>query len=265
MTFTNLSRTCALALLGLAGGTARAQTEPAPPPVVDPLAPRWPSSAEDEEERLGRFLEAQRGAELSQYWAVGLGALAVGVPQIALGTYLQGQTNVAAQAIGPGMIVGGAADCIIGFVPLLAPTPMSTLRNFYEAERAAGKPAADVVRDTEDTWRELVVAQRRARFIGGLADLIIGVPPFVTGLVFALAKPGFGGMDSQTQYGWAGALVGFDFLIYEGVIALAAPPPVDTAFDTYQILKHGSAPGIAPKVSVAPVPRGAALQLGVAF
>ena len=54
-----------------------------------------------------------------------------------------------------------------------------------------------------------------------------------------------------SQYGWAGALVGFDFLIYEGVIALAAPPAVDTAFDTYQILKHGSAPGHTPKVSVA--------------
>jgi hypothetical protein len=163
------------------------------------------------------------------------------------------------------MVVGGAADCVIGFVPLLAPTPMAILKDFYDAERRAGRPAADVVRDTEDEWRSLVVRQRRARFYGGLADLVIGIPPFVTGLVFALAKPGFAGMDSQTQYGWAGALVGFDFLIYEGVIALAAPPPVDTAFDTYQILKHGSAPGIAPKVSVAPVPRGAALEVGVTF
>jgi hypothetical protein len=39
-------------------------------------------------------------------------------------------------------------------------------------------------------------------------------------------------MSSQTQYGRAGRLVGFDFAIYLGIASLLAPPPADTAFDT---------------------------------
>jgi hypothetical protein len=262
--------------LALVGDPARADTSPPAAPLTSvapttpvasltaaPTDPRWPASPDDEAERLGRFLDAQSDSELRQYWAVAGGALAVGAPQVAIGLYMQGQSDVAAQAIGPGLIIGGAADCVLGLVPLLAPRPMSLLRGFYESERSAGKPAGEVVLATEERWRALVDRQRRARRMGCIVDLVIGVPAFATGLVFAFAKPGLGGMSPQNQYGWAGALVGFDFLVYQGVVALAAPPPIDTAFETYELLKHGSSGSVVPTVGVAPVAGGA--TVGVAW
>jgi hypothetical protein len=183
------------AVLLVASTPARAQSEA--PPTWDA---HWPTSAEDEQDRLGRFLEQERAAELRQYWAVAIGGLAVGAPQIGLGVYMLGQSDVAAQAIGPGMIIGGSVDCLLGVAPLLAPTPMSILRDFHATERASGKPAEQVVRDVEDKWRDLVARQRLGRMIGGLFDLVVGIPAFTTGLVFALAKPGLAGMSSQTQY-----------------------------------------------------------------
>lgn len=245
-----------------ASAPAHAQEAEAPPA----WNPHWPTSADDEADRLGRFLEQERAAELRQYWAVAIGGLSVGAPQIALGAYMSKQSDVAAQAIGPGMIIGGSVDCLLGIAPLLAPTPMSILRDLYATERASGKPADQVVHDVEDKWRELVTRQRLGRMIGGIFDLVVGVPAFTTGLVFALAKPGLAGMSSQTQYGWAGALVGFDFAIYQGIIAIVAPPPVDTAFDTYQLLRHGTTPGTTTaRVGFVPVAGGGAVTVGVSF
>jgi len=246
------------------GATASAQPESGPA-LLDDAPVRWPTSAEDEEERLGRFLEAQRAAELRQHWAVAIGAVAIGAPQVALGEYMIHQRDPSAEAIGPGMIVGGAADCFAGLVPLLAPTPMSILLRGYESERAAGRPASDVVRDTEENWRALVSRQRSARRVAGIVQLLVGVPAFTTGLVFAFAKPGLAGMSASTQYGWAGALTGADFAIYQGVVLLAAPPPIDTAFDTYELLKHGSGPGFAPKIGFVPVTGGGAISVGAVF
>jgi hypothetical protein len=233
---------------------------------AEDAAALWPGSAPAEEDRLGRFLEDSRAEEKRDAWVGAAGALAVGLPQIGVGSWLLTQNdNVAAQSIGPGMIIGGSVDCLLAVGPLLAPTPMSVLLRRFEEERAAGKPAAQVVHDTEEAWRKLVGRQRIARRVGGIVELSLGIPLFATGLVFALGKPGLWGMSPQTQYGWAGALVGFDFAIYSGAVALAAPPPIDTAFEMYQRLKYGDATPPPVKVSLQPVPGGAFLALGVAF
>jgi hypothetical protein len=242
----------------LLAGPARAQT------VAAASGARWPVTAEDEEARLGYFLEAERSDERSQYWSMGIGALAVGLPQVAFGGYMLEQTNAAAKAIGPGMIVGGTVDCLLGIVPLFAPTPMSMLRDLYESERRSGKPPGEVVHDVEEKWRSLVTLQRRQKRLGGIVSLALGVPAFTTGLVFAIAGPGLARMSPQTQYGWGGALLGFDFLVYQGVASLVAPPPVDTAFDTYQLLKHGT-PASAPRVGFVPARGGGALTLAATF
>ena len=175
---------------------------------------------------------------------------------------MMSRTDTDAQALGPGMIVGGSVDCLLGMTPLLLPSPIVTLRNLYASERGEGRSADQVVHDVEQRWRRIVATERRVRRWSGIFDLAVGIPAFTTGLVFALARPGFAGMSSQTQYGWAGALVGFDFAIYEGVVNLAAPPAVDTALDTYELLKHGTTPGARPQVGFAPSRGGGTVVVG---
>jgi hypothetical protein len=225
--------------------------------------PRWPTSADDEADRLGRFLQLERDVETRQAWIMGVGGLLAGAPQIALGAYLGGESDLAARAVAPGLIVAGSLNCLLGLRPLLVPTTSSTLLDLYASERRAGKPARDVVRDIESRWRTLVELQRRRRVTEGILELVIGVPSFATGLTFALAKPGLARMSSETQYGWARALVGLDFLIYQGIASLVAPP-ADTAFDMYQILRHGSA-ATPPRVGIVPIPGGVAMGIAGSF
>jgi hypothetical protein len=130
-------------------GVASGQTAP-PPSATD--EPRWPTNPEQEEDRLGHLLDEGRASERGQALALGIGGLTMGAAQIGLGSYMLGQSDVAAQAIGPGLVVGGAVDLLLGIAPLVLPTPMSSLRDFFDDERAAGKPAAQVVSDVEERW-----------------------------------------------------------------------------------------------------------------
>ena len=61
-------------------GRARAQM----PEMPIAAEARWPTTSEDEQERLGRFLDAEEADERRQSWTTAVGGLAVGVPQIAL-------------------------------------------------------------------------------------------------------------------------------------------------------------------------------------
>jgi hypothetical protein len=236
-----------------------------PPVATSPgTSSPWPTTSDEEEARLGRLLSQERDMERRQFWLQAAGGVAVGAPQIALGVYMMGQSNSAAQAIGPGMVVGGSVDTLLGVGLLFLPTPLGALVDAYDADVRSGMPADAVVRDVETKWHDLVVAQQARRRRSGIFDLVLGIPAFTTGLVFALAKPGLAGMSPSTQYGWAGALVGFDFAIYQGVTALVSPPPVDTAFETYQMLKHGTT-GVAWNLSIVPTTGGASVGVGAMF
>jgi hypothetical protein len=195
-----------------------------------------------------------------------LGLTAVLVPT---GFAVRLRSDNESHLVGGGLILGGLTP-LIPAVTTLFPSKVEGLQVDFETQRAAGRPASEILLATEARWREAAEENRRERLYVGVAGLVLGTAALAAGLVFMLEPSGFGGLDETTQYTLGSAFIGAGVPITTlGLRTLTVPSIEETSWEAYRRMKLG-APAqtpllTLPSLSVTPARGGGVAVLGARF
>jgi MFS family permease len=208
----------------------RAQDQPAPP---------------DAKRVLLQMAEQERSARYASAYSMFIGgAAAISAGLIADFAYDRGYGRVI-------WIVGAVAE-VGGVVNLLVTQPF---------ERMAGESEAWSPSQLQSEWSRRALTARKARKIGGVVGLSLGALAIGGG---AAVAAGLGDMAREPKQDWTTTLIVFGgAMMGGGVTSLLVESPFEASYR----VAYGSEPGETEpvKLSVAPMPGGAALSLRGSF
>ncbi|HWZ89498.1 MAG TPA: hypothetical protein VNW92_11630, partial [Polyangiaceae bacterium] len=189
-----------------------------------------PDAARDPEvEQMAGLLQQSAISARDTRLAIAVTQITGGVAFLPAGIVLSTRKDPVSQSIGIGMAVGGGVPLLFSALSLL-PSKMEGLRDHFEDRRASNMATDDLLRVTEDEWREAANASHNVRLITGYITLSVGSASTAFGLGLLLAKPGFAGLDRNGQYTVGSLLVGPGMpLITAGVFSLFQRTPEESS------------------------------------
>jgi hypothetical protein len=195
-----------LGLLSLPGGVARADTPQSHPVVVVDVAPD-----------------------------AGVGWIFVGLGTAGMigGGYWWSQTKSQSDVAGPVLVsLGGLAFVGLGTIGLLAPTRFEQLSDYYEADRATGRPPSFVRKDVERLWTRYADTEHAQRRTVALAFITFGALELTAGVVGWLAGSSIPFLSGSGVPNVASGLV----LGGDGALLLLWEPqgPIESRLHEYQ-------------------------------
>jgi hypothetical protein len=141
----------------------------------------------------------------------------------------------------------------------------SRLHRSFEERAASGKPAAQIVAEMENEWRERVESERTMRRVIGIG---VGTAALGTGAFFALRKPPLGRFSTDAQYGLGAAFLGLGAVsVFTGLQAFILEDKLEASYSVYRRMKAPLAGTVAslPSFPFAPMPGGGVIGLQGTF
>lgn len=197
-----------------------------------------------------------------------VGSLAVGGAAIPTGVVVLSRDGGSETAIAGGVILGTGIGSVLGGIIQLFVPYGATLELGEELNdaMASGAPPDHVVLAVEQQWAEAAADIRMGRKISGGIGIGLGAVALGAGTVIALAEPD--SLSSTEQSIMSAALVfGGAIGMVGGLQVFFIETPQEVAWSTYAV-SNGIAKEplvVAPRLSLAPTPGGAAVSLDGRF
>ena len=214
-------------------------------------------------EILGHF-----GSQSSSYrlWS-GVSGMAIGAVAIPSGIVMTNRSD--SMVAGPIALGIGIGSVVGGGLSLLIPSdPLERLHRSFEERAASGKPAAQIVAEMENEWRERVESERTMRRVIGGIGIGLGTAALGTGAFLALRKPPLGRLSTDEQYGFGAAFLGLGAVsVFTGLQAFILEDNLEASYSVYRRMKAPPAGPVAslPSFSFAPMPGGGFIGLHGTF
>jgi hypothetical protein len=251
-----------LAALLIAALAPSAKASPEPPDTTTTSAATDLARMDAE---LALFADRSRRERLT----LGLTTLGLAAVLVPAGVVVASRSDGESELVAGALILGGATPLIPIALLSSYPSKIENVQTDFLAREAAGRPSSEVVEETEKDWRRAAEQGHSARLYVGVAGLALGVAALTTGLIFDLARPGFGGLRETTQYSLGSAFLGAGVPISEiGIRSLFVMSQEELSWDAYERMKLGvgeTSTALRPSVSLAPTPGGAYATLALTF
>ena len=264
------SLSIALAMILAAFPLAAHADEPASAPAPSEPVPALPSApvvavlaGDASAGSLGPILDVYADEDRTSRLVRGIAGLTLAAAEIPVGIYMSGK-----DVKGPGyLVIGiGAGSALGGVLAFFTESPMAHIASSYRYGLAQGRPAAEVVAETERQWGESAHRERLFRKVLGITGLALGALTVGAGVTFALVpKPS--DLSVREQQGIAAALIGIGQLTaLGGLWTLVQRGPVESSYDVYLHATGHSALRDRLTFGAAPLAGGGGLAtLGLSF
>lgn len=173
--------------------------------------------------------------------AIGVSGLVTGGVAIPVGVHMLNKAdNPIPGAITLGIGIGSAVGGIISF--FVTSSDLDGLARSLEDKKEAGEPAALIVPEIEQEWREKARSTKTARTAFGVVGVALGAVAMGVGTGFAVAEP-IGDIDRTEQQALGAALIGVGATtVLTGFAQVFLETPIESTWDVYSSFKTPSLP-----------------------